>query len=71
MKKINKATARKLWEQGKEFWMCACNMRPECGNLIQPQYHKDFASFNVLYNNFCYYNCNSETGRYPAFYIDD
>ena len=28
--------------------------------------------FDKMVNNFTYYNCvNSETGRYPAFYVED
>ena len=34
MKQINKKQARKLFNEGKPFWMSACNMRPEAGVLI-------------------------------------
>ena len=71
MKKINKTTARKLYNQGAEFWITACNMRPECGILINPETPYEFENFDQLYNSFSYYNCNPETGRYPAFYINE
>lgn len=28
MEKINKAAARKMWNESKEFWITACNMIP-------------------------------------------
>ena len=34
MKRINKNAARKLYNEHKNFWIAACNMRPECGSLI-------------------------------------
>lgn len=27
MEKMNKAAARKMWNESKEFWITACNMR--------------------------------------------
>ena len=75
MKQINKWQARKLYGMGKEFWMVACNMRPECGLLVNAwcydadRYHS--INFTNFYNCFCYYNCDNERGRYPRFYIDD
>lgn len=72
MKKINKTQARKLWNAGKEFWMVACNMRYDCGLLIDPtRIATDFNNeFDKLYNAFVYYNCDNERGRYPAFYVN-
>lgn len=71
MKQINKVTARKLWNEGKEFWMTPCNMRPACGILIQSIHHDEYASFDTLYNIFSYFNCDNERGWYPRFYVDD
>lgn len=70
--KIRKPVARRLFAEGKQFWMTPCNMRKECGILINSvgNYY-DGETFDTIYNAFCYYNCNSETGRYPAFYTDD
>lgn len=78
MKKIRKTEARKLWNERKPFFITACNMRPECGILIggvghtyeenESVFHD---SFDTMYNAFCYYNCNNETGRYPAFYVPE
>ncbi len=70
--KINKATARKLYNNCKSFWMTACNMRPENGILINsPARQYNDETFDNIVNAFTYYNCNHETGYYPAYYIDD
>ena len=73
MKKINKATARKLYNEGKEFWITACNMRPEYGILIGSLSFEQMAgvSFDAMVNSFSYYNCDSERGRYPAYYVEE
>lgn len=73
MKKINKSTARKLYDEGKEFWITACNMRPEYGILIGSLSFEQMAgvSFDAMVNSFSYYNCDSERGRYPAYYVEE
>lgn len=71
MERINKRVARKLFNEGKTFWITACNMRPECGLLMNAgTYENELADFDIFVNSFTYYNCNNETGRYPAFYIE-
>jgi len=71
MKQINKRQARKLYGQGKTFWMTACNMRPEAGVLINGDpAHTYGTDFDKLYYAFCFYNCNAECGRYPRFYVE-
>lgn len=70
MTRINKTAARKLFNEGKEFWITPCNMRPECGLLMLESWQSQFGSFDKLYNNFVYYNCDNERGRYPAFYVE-
>lgn len=68
MEKINKAVARKMYNNGKKIMLCPCKMRPErfgvnvsiaCGR-----------SFDSLVNEFEYYNCSQPTGDYAAYYID-
>lgn len=69
--RINKATARKLFNEGKEIWLTACNMRPECGILLNTRNYTDLGNdFDKIVNAFQYYNCNNECGRYPAYYIE-
>ena len=70
--KINKAAARKLFEQGERVWIVPCNMRKECGLLLNtPGLESQENNFNNIYNSFCYYNCDHERGYYPAFYTDN
>lgn len=73
MKKITKVTARKLYNEGKEFWITACNMRPEAGVLIGSMSFERMADipFDTMVNSFTYYNCDNERGRYPAYYVEE
>lgn len=73
MKRINKTTARKLYNEHKDFWITACNMRPECGILIGSSSFERMTEtpFDTMVNSFTYYNCDNERGRYPAYYIED
>lgn len=71
MERVNKTVARKLFNEGKPFWITACNMRPECGILMNAgAYKNDYTDFDKLINSFTYYCCSNETGRYPAYYIE-
>lgn len=71
--KINKRTARKLYNTGKPFWIVACNLRPQYGILIGSASFEHMAEipFDAMVNSFEYYNCSNNTGRYAAFYTDD
>ena len=71
MERINKRVARKLFNEGKTFWITACNMRPERGLLMNAgTYKNELIDFDTFVNSFTYYYCCNETGRYPAFYIE-
>ena len=70
MKRVNKAIARKLFNEGKEVWITPCLMCPEYGILLNaPIYLYLGKDFDNVVNMFEYYCCNKETGRYSAFYI--
>lgn len=72
MTKITKTTARKLWNEGKEFTIVACNMRPEYGIVARVEWQKQFRDFDQFVDRFTVFNCgNGETGRYPAYYTED
>ena len=73
MKRINKTTARKLYNEHNDFWITACNMRPECGILIGSTSfeHMTETPFDTMVNSFTCQNCENERGRYPAYYIED
>ncbi len=71
-RKVTKPMARKLYEEGKSILMCACKLNPasEWGtySIIS---NKDEVSFDRAVNAFTYYNCNSETGSYPHYYVKE
>lgn len=71
--RIRKPAARKLFAEGKSFWIVPCNLRPEFGLLINGDtlHSTSWEDFEKFLNCFIYYNCNNECGRYPAFYTDN
>ena len=71
MKQINKTTARKLYKEGKPFIIVPCNMRPDSMFAIKMKPGWMWRNFDNFYNEFCFYNCNNETGRYPRFYVEE
>ena len=73
MKRINKAAARKMYNNGQSFWITACNMPAERGILIGSLSFEKLTEipFDTMVNSFEYYNCFSETGRYAAFYTSE
>ena len=76
MKRISKNAARKLWESNQNFTMVPCKLSPYrlgalCTNCdLSSEDIECRRSFDKLVNEFTFYNCNNETGRYPAFYIE-
>ena len=59
------------WNEGKNFIMVSCKLRPEFGINVNSASWKQLKDFDKLINEFSYYNCgDSERGRYPAFYVE-
>lgn len=69
MKKITKATARKMYANKQTFIMVPCKCAPTSIFAVEMKPGWMFRNFDVMYNEFAYYNCNPETGRYISFYI--
>jgi len=75
MKKINKATARKLYrDEGVEIHLLPCKVglgsvwvRPVGIRAAGPAAE----TFDHRVNSFEYYNCNAELGYYAAYYIKE
>ncbi len=68
--RITKHAARKRHNEGLASYMLPCNMNPS--NIwMKPVYTPQGATFAEIVNAFEYYNCNTETGRYAAFYIKE
>ena len=73
-RRITKAMAKKLYNDGKTIVLCPCNLRPFT------MWHVEFSinisddgdvknDFDMRVMHFVHYNCTcNETGRYTAFY---
>lgn len=70
-RRINKTAARKAYNKGEVIFMQSCNMPFESVWSSACQIVPDTAtSFDSVVNAFQYYNCDSERGRYPHYYIE-
>lgn len=70
--KINKTKARKLFNEGKEIHLLPCKARFGGmwlgeGAVISNKILT--SAFDTIVNEYIYYNCNNELGKYPAYYI--
>ena len=72
MVKINKLKAERLFNAGKTVYLLPCLCRPDsygvslCPINIEHCYDN---SFKNIVNDFTYYSCCNELGRYPVFFI--
>lgn len=72
LKRINKAAARKIFENGGVVYICPVNMNPQQATPFEfPRHNTSWWSFDAFINDYIYYNCNKHRGRYPAYYIDE
>lgn len=75
LKQVNKTRAKKIYESGKDIGFLSSNMIYD--NCWQPvnffnidsflESEKDNA-FNILVNEYSYYNCDAERGNYIQFF---
>lgn len=67
---INKAKARKLYNQGVEIFLQSKNMPFD--NAWQSAYSikksNEENTFDSIVNSFIYYNCDRERGKTPRYY---
>ena len=77
-KRITKAAACKLYNDGKDVYMCPAKLSPvnlwQGAMLVNREIvkHEMYNStFENVYNHFWYYNCNNERGNYIAFYVKE
>ena len=78
--RVSKASARKGFNTGKNICICAVNMMPfnshwAMGYIVNKDGTGDIImdcdwTFDKLVNNYEWYNCNDETGKYSAFYME-
>ena len=67
----SKTQARKLHNQGITLILCPNKCYPhDQPNSIKAELQST-DDFDKFLNEFEYYNCNNETGKYTHFYIND
>lgn len=70
--RISKAEAKKKYENGDSVLFIPCKLNPENSWGLGIEENKylwgQCDSFEKLCNEYTFYNCNSETGTYIAFY---
>lgn len=85
--RISKKEAERRYNAGEIVRMCACNMSPvniwgafaDCVKTEFPAVGGDSFNtivprsreFETVVNAFRFYNCNRESGYYPAFYVKE
>lgn len=69
MTKVNKTRARKEYNNGKKVGLMPCKVRI---GIVQPVIVSNVhgVDFDTMVNNFEYYNCGGEMGKYAHFYIE-
>ena len=77
-RRVNKATARRVFENDGTILLCPVKLRPDSmWRPISPIAHSLSSEldikreFDVYVNEFEFYNCNNESGRYVAFYAEE
>lgn len=74
MTRISKRHAARLYRQGRTVYLLPCKVNPSspwacpAGVQHRPGSNRTLEDFSARYS---YYNCNSELGRYPAYYVAD
>ena len=73
MVQINKTSAKKFFEAEKEIFLQSSNMPFnsfwQSAYRIQKDKYSVDSTFDRIINEFTYYNCDSERGKYIHFYI--
>lgn len=72
VKQVNRAVARKLYDEGKNVFLNSCNMRlnnPWQGMMRVNKTDHD-ETFEYCVRWFEYYNCDSERGKYANFFVE-
>lgn len=75
-KRVQKRTAEKLYNAGKDVFFIPCKCNPEnhwfsLGIWENKHLDGQYDSFEKLCNGFSFYNCNdSQTGKYISFYAE-
>ena len=74
MTRISKHHAARLYNQGKTVYLLPCKVNPSspwacpAGVQRRPDSNRTLEEYATRYS---VYNCNTELGRYPAYYVAD
>ena len=80
-KRVNKPTARKMYNQGCDIMLLPCKVteralddslswiEPITINMIKCTY--DYNKFDRVVREYEHYNCNAELGYYAHFYVSE
>lgn len=74
--RVSKREAERRYNAGETVRFCACKLSPvniwgcfcDCKREAFSPVARN-REFETVVNAFRFYNCNGETGRYPAFYV--
>lgn len=71
---VSKTKAKNAFNNDKNVWLHPALMRlnnvwqkPYCFNKTK---YNDNPSFDTIINHYRYYNCNSQLGTYPIYFIE-
>ena len=72
LKQINKRKAEKLFKKGIEIYVNPCKLRL-FSNWTSPFpiENQETRTFEEFINSIEYYNCNSETGNYLHYFVEE
>lgn len=73
LKQVSRQAARKAYNEGCVVFLQSCNM--SWGNVWQTpcpisRHNNDDTTFDNVVADYAYYNCDSERGRYPHYFIE-
>lgn len=75
IKQVNKNTAKKFYESGKVVFFQSSNMQFNSvwqhACPIEKKYKSLYETFETICNDFAYYNCDNERGKYIKFYVEE
>lgn len=72
--RVSKAAMHSVIKRNINFIIIPCNGRLETPWHLEMEVNpgemlENYGTFDNFLNHYCYYNCNSELGKYPAFYV--
>lgn len=78
-KQVNIKSAEKAYNDSKQLWLLPCNMMvdnhwqtpmPLNKADVSNNAFTSGSSFSAMVNDYKYYNCDTERGKYPIFFVE-